>query len=278
HQFNFINPKIGAVGHIGNLMQVYASFAIANREPSRNNYKDADVGYEPKPEQLQDYEAGVRVNTSNFAFAANFFYMNYKDQLVATGKINNVREAIMINVPKSYRMGVELTGGAQIIAPLRWDFNLTLSKNKIKNFVMHIDKYDDNWADLGQDAVELGTTNLILSPNTIANSIFTYEPISNFRMSLISKYVSRQYIDNTSYEYNSIDPYFVNDIKFSYSFSTNFFKAIRLHLDINNVLSEKYASYGWVYNYTYDGQRGEDIDGYFAMAPINFMTGITLEF
>ncbi len=274
HQFTFINPKVGIVGHIGNLMQVYTSFAIANREPSRSNYKDADEGYQPKPEQLQDLEAGVRVNTSSFAFAANFFYMNYRDQLVATGKINNVGEAIMTNIPESYRMGIELSGGAQIIEMLRWDFNLTLSKNKIKNFVMYI----DNWDTWEQDEIELGTTNLILSPNTIANSIFTLQPFSNFNVSLISKYVSRQYIDNTSYEYNSIDPYFVNDIKVSYSFSTNFFKAIRLHLDINNVLSEKYASYGWVYNYTYGGERGKDYDGYFAMAPIYFMTGITIEF
>lgn len=273
HDFNFFNPKLGITGHIGNLMKVYASFAIANREPSRSNYKDADEGYDPKPEQLQDWEAGLRVNSQSFAFNVNLFYMNYKDQLVATGKINSVGEAIMTNVPESYRMGIEISGGAQLLKPLRWDFNVALSKNRIKDFVMFI----DNWDTWEQEAVELGETNLILSPNTIVNSIFTVSPLRNFDIQWIAKYVSRQYIDNTSYEYNSIDPYFVNDLKFTYGFSTNFFKAIRFHLDIQNVLSEKYESYAWVYNYQSGGQR-DVIDGYFPMAPINFMAGITIEF
>ncbi len=273
HDFNFINPKIGAVVHLGYLMKLYGSFAIANREPSRTNYKDADNGYEPKAEQLQNIEAGLRVNSAKFAFNANFFYMNYKDQLVATGKINNVGEPIMTNIPKSYRMGVEISAGAQLIKPLRWDFNIALSKNKIKDFVMFI----DNWDTWEQEEVALGETHLILSPNTVANSILTYTPFRNFDIQWIAKYVSRQYLDNTSYEYNSIDPYFVNDLKLSYGFSTNFFKSIKFSFDLNNVLSEKYETYGWVYNYTTGGER-EVIDGYFPMAPINFMAGITLEF
>jgi iron complex outermembrane receptor protein len=94
---------------------------------------------------------------------------------------------------------------------------------------------------------------------------------------LVSKYVSRQYIDNTSYEYNSLDPYFVNDLKMTYSFSTNFFKAVRVHFDVQNIFDEKYETNGWVYNYMSGGNR-EVIDGYFPMAGINFMTGLTLEF
>jgi iron complex outermembrane receptor protein len=273
HQFDFINPKLGFVWHIGNLMQFYGSYAIANREPSRSNYKDVDDNYEPKPERLQDIETGIRVNTPSFAFAANFFYMNYKDQLVATGKINNVGEPIMTNVAKSYRMGIELSAGAQLIKMLRWDFNIALSKNKIQDFVMNI----DNWDTWNQESVELGTTNLILSPSTVLSNIFTVTPISNFDISLVSKYVSRQYIDNTSYEYNSLDPYFVNDLKMTYSFSTNFFKAVRVHFDVQNIFDEKYETNGWVYNYMSGGNR-EVIDGYFPMAGINFMTGLTLEF
>lgn len=273
HEFNFINPKVGAVVHLGYLMKVYGSFAIANREPSRGNYRDADDNYQPKAEQLQDFEAGLRVNSARFAFNANFFYMNYKDQLIATGEINNVGDPIMTNIPESYRMGIELSGGAQILKPLRWDFNLALSKNKIKDFVMYI----DNWDTWEQDAVQLGETNLILSPNTVGNSIFTFTPLKNFDIMWIAKYVSRQYLDNTSYEYNSIDPYFVNDLKFTYGFTTNFFKSVKLHLDLNNVLSEEYETYGWVYNYTSGGNR-EVIDGYFPMAKFNFLMGITLEF
>lgn len=273
HEFNFINPKVGAVVHLGYLMKLYGSFAIANREPSRGNYRDADNNYQPKAEQLQDFEAGLRVNSAKFAFNANFFYMNYKDQLVATGKINNVGDAIMTNVPESYRMGVEISGGAQLIKNLRWDFNVAFSKNKIKDFTMYI----DNWDTWGQDAIDLGETNLVLSPNTVANSILSYAPLKNFDISWMAKYVSRQYLDNTSNEYNSIDPYFVNDLKFTYGFSTSFFKSIKLHLDINNVLSEEYETYGWSYNYIYNGEQ-KVMDGYFPMAPINFMGGITLEF
>lgn len=273
NDFNFVNPKVGAVLHVGYLMKLYGSFAIANREPSRGNYRDADENYQPKAERLQDFEAGLRVNSARFAFNANFFYMKYKDQLIATGEINNVGDAIMTNIPESYRMGIELSGGAQLLKPLRWDFNLALSKNKIKDFTMYI----DNWDTWGQDAVELGETNLILSPNTVANSILTYTPLKNFDIIWIAKYVSRQYLDNTSYEYNSLDPYFVNDLKFSYGFKTSFLKSVRIHLDLNNVLSEEYETYGWVYNYTTGGNR-EVIDGYFPMAKFNFLTGITLEF
>jgi len=273
HQFDFINPKLGFVWHIGNLMQFYGSYAIANREPSRSNYKDTDENYNPKPERLQDIETGLRVNTPSFAFAANFFYMNYKDQLVATGKINNVGEPIMTNVAKSYRMGIELSAGAQFVKILRWDINMALSKNKIQNFVLNI----DNWDTWNQESIELGTTNLILSPNTVLNSIITVTPLSNFDISLVSKYVSRQYLDNTSFKYNSLDPYFVNDIKMTYSFSTSFFKAVRFHFDIQNIFSEQYETNGWVYNYLAGGNR-EVIDGYFPMAGINYMAGITLKF
>jgi len=273
HQFNFINPKLGFVWHVGNLAQLYGSFAIANREPSRSNYKDADNQYEPKPEQLKDLETGIRMNTPSFAFSANFFYMNYKDQLVATGKINNVGDAIMTNVPESYRMGIELSTGAQLMKMLRWDFNAAFSKNKIKNFTMTI----DNWDTWGQENYELGTTDLILSPNTIINNIFTITPFANFDIAIVSKYVSRQYIDNTSYQYNSLDPYFVNNLKLSYSFATHFFKQIRFHLDIQNLLNEKYETYGWVYNYESGGKR-EVIDGYFPMAGINIIGGVSLEF
>jgi iron complex outermembrane receptor protein len=199
--------------------------------------------------------------------------MNYKDQLIATGEINNVGDPILTNIPESFRMGIELSGGAQLLKPLRWDFNLALSKNRIKEFVFYL----DNWDSGEQDPIALGETDLILSPNTVGNSILTFSFIKNLDIKWIAKYVSRQYLDNTSYEYNSIDPYFVNDLRISYGFKTDFFKSVKLHLDINNILSEEYESYGWVYNYSTGGKR-EVIDGYFPMALINFLGGITLEF
>ncbi len=271
HTFNFVNPKVGVVYHLGNLAKVYASYAIANREPSRNNYKDADDNYEPKPEKMQDIEAGFRINTNKFAFSTNFYYMNYKDQLVSTGKINGIGEPIMTNVDKSYRMGVEISLGTKITKQLDWDFNIALSKNKIKNFV----SYTDNWDTWSQIAEELGTTNILLSPSTVANSIFTFRPFKHFSASWIAQYVSRQYIDNTSYKYNSLDPYFVNNLHFTYAVHTKYTKSLKLFFNINNIFAEKYCTNAWVYNY-YEGGERKVIDGYFPMALRNFMMGVSI--
>lgn len=273
HTFDFINPKVGMVYHLGNLAKVYASYAIANREPSRNNYKDADAGYQPKAEQMQDVEAGFRIHTNTFALATNFYYMNYKDQLVSTGKINAIGEPIMTNVDKSYRMGVEISAGAQIVKPLRWDFNIALSKNKIKDFTMYADDWD-HWGE--QVATKIGTTNILLSPSTVANSIVSYSPFKHFKVAWIAKYVSRQYTDNSSYKYNSLDPYFVNNLHFSYAINTKFTKSLRFFFNIDNILNEKYNSHAWAYNY-YEGGERKVIDGYFPMALRNFMMGVSID-
>lgn len=272
HHFNFINPKVGFVFHIGNLAQLYSSFAIANREPSRNNYKDADEGYNPRAEQMQDLEAGFRLRTNGFELSTNFYYMNYRDQLVATGKINSIGEPIMTNIAKSYRIGVEISAAKAFTTQLRWDFNIALSKNKIKDFVM----YTDNWDTWQQEAENIGTTNILLSPSTILNNVISYKAFKHFKASWITQYVSRQYIDNTSYEYNSLDPYFVNNLQFSYAVNTHFTKSLRFFLNINNILNEKYCTNAWVYNYYESGKR-ETIDGYFPMALRNFMMGISIE-
>ncbi len=273
HSFDFVNPKAGVLYQLNKSNQLYATFAIANREPSRSNYRDADENYQPKPERLYDYELGYKRKGKTYTFALNAYYMSYKDQLVATGKINNVGDAIMTNVDNSYRMGIELSAGVQIVKKLRWDMNYTYSQNKILDFVQHI----DNWDTWGQDSISLGTTNLVLSPDHIGASILTYTIMEGFEASLISKYVGRQYIDNTSNKYNSIDPYFVNDLKFAFRIEPGFVKAITFDLLISNVLSEEYETYGWAYNYSYGGEQ-KVMDGYFPMAPINVMGGITVQF
>ncbi len=271
HTFNFINPKIGVVYHLGNLAKVYVSSAIANREPSRNNYKDADDNYEPKPEKMHNIEAGFRVNTNKFALATNFYFMNYKDQLLSTGKINGVGEPIMTNVDKSYRMGVEISWNIKLAKKLDWNANVALSKNKIKNFV----SYTDDWDTWSQVAEELGTTDILLSPSTVANSIFTFRPFNGFSASWITQYVSRQYIDNTSYKYNSLDPYLVNNLHFTYAMHTKYTKSLKFFFNINNIFSEKYSTNAWVYNY-YEGGERKVIDGYFPMALRNFMMGVSI--
>ena len=273
HNFGFFNPKAGLFYQINTKNKVYASFAIANREPSRGNYRDADIDYQPKSERLNDFELGYHYISTRFSASANLYYMNYKDQLVATGKINNVGDAIMTNVAKSYRAGIEFSGALKINAKLDWAANFTFSQNKILDFIQYIDDWD-NW---NQKAIELGTTDILLSPDQIGSSTISYRPIKNFSISLISKYVGQQYIDNTSNEYNSIDPYFVNDLSLSYEINPKAFKSIELNLLVSNIFSEEYETYGWAYNYIYNSQQ-KVMDGYFPMAPINFLAGVNINF
>lgn len=273
HIFNFLNPKAGLVYQLNKGNRLFASFAVAHREPSRTNYRDADSNYEPLPERLIDYELGYTRTSEAYTVGLNVYFMDYKDQLVATGKINNTGDAILTNVAKSYRAGVEFTVAYQLFKRLRWDLNYTFSQNKITDFVQYI----DNWDSYSQDSIILGSTNLILSPDHIGASTITYTPLKDFNIYLISKYVGRQYIDNTSNTYNSIDPYFVNDLKFSLSVHPKFIKELRFELLISNFLSEKYETYGWAYNYIYNNEQ-KVMDGYFPMAPINIMAGLTVRF
>jgi len=271
NNFNFFNPKAGLFYQINTKNQAYASFAIANREPSRGNYRDADLNYQPKPERLYDFELGYHHTNTRFSASANLYFMNYKNQLLSTGKINNVGDAIMTNVAKSYRAGIELSGALKINEKLDWSANFTFSQNKILNFVQYIDNWD-NW---GQEAIDIGTTNILLSPEQIGSSTITYRPLKKLRLSLVSKYVGQQYVDNSSNQYNSIDSYFVNDINIAYRFYPKAFKSIEFNLLVSNIFSEKYETYGWAYNYIYNNQQ-KVMDGYFPMAPINFMIGLNI--
>ncbi|MDA3905472.1 MAG: TonB-dependent receptor [Bacteroidales bacterium] len=273
HNFNFFNPKAGLFYQFNNKNQAYTSFAIANREPSRGNYRDADADYQPKPERLYDFELGYNHINTRFSASVNLYFMNYKDQLVATGKINNVGDAIMTNVAKSYRSGIELSGTFNLNEKLDWMANFTFSQNKILDFVQYIDDWD-NW---NQQAIELGTTNILLSPDKIGSSTISYRPVKNLSLSLISKFVGRQFVDNTSNLYNSIDPYFANDLSISYQINPKAFKSIELSLLISNIFSEEYETYGWAYNYIYNGQP-KVMDGYFPMAPLNFLFGVNIHF
>ena len=199
--------------------------------------------------------------------------MDYKNQLVLTGQINDVGSPVMTNVAKSYRVGIELSAG---IKPIHWldiNVNSTYSQNKIVGFT----EYIDNWDTWGQDSKELGTTDLSFSPNLVANSTISIEILKNLKAELISKYVSKQYIDNTSNNERSIDPYFVNDLKLSYSFYTKFIKEINFNILVNNIFNHEYESNAWVYKYILGGEE-YTMDGYFPQAGINLIGGINLKF
>ncbi len=274
HDFTFFNPKAGLIYDFSQQHQAYFSFAVAGREPTRSDYRDADPQHRPHAEKLFDYEAGYNFRSGSLSAKANFFYMDYNDQLVLTGEINNVGAAIFTNVPQSYRTGVELILGWKPAKWLQWEGNASVSKNKIKNFTEYVDDWSPPYM---QIAKNLGETDLSFSPDVIANSTISVFPADNFKISLLSRYVGKQYIDNTSSDQRMLDPYFVNDLRMSYGFETGLFSHIRLFVNVNNIFSEKYSSNAWVYRYFYEGNEYM-MDGYFPQAPVNFLAGVSLAF
>ncbi|MCX6267242.1 MAG: TonB-dependent receptor, partial [Bacteroidetes bacterium] len=277
HLFNFFNPKGGLFVELNKQNEFYCSIGVANREPSRNNYKDADPGQEPTSETLYDYELGYALHLPGFTLGANLFYMDYRNQLVLTGEINSVGEAVMVNVPHSYREGVEISAALELFSrKITWNVNATLSSNKINDFVQYIDQYDPDWNYLGQQSNFPGKTCLSFSPGIIASSVISYKPFKQLSFSLNSKYVGRQYIDNTSSEERSLKGYFINGAGVMYSLKTKIFEEITFNLAVNNVFSVKYESSAWVYPY-YTGENYNEYNGYFPQALINFLFGITLK-
>jgi iron complex outermembrane receptor protein len=273
--YQFFNPKLGATYEISNRQRLAASFAVGNREPNRSNFVDADPD-KPLPvhETLLDYELSYRLNLTKAVLDVNAFFMDYENQLVLTGEINDVGAAIMNNVKDSYRMGIELVAGFMPVSKIRWDVNLTLSKNKIRDYTDYVDDWD-NWP--AQVSTYLGETDLSFSPGIIGGSKISYEPVGGLSIGLLSKYVGMQYIDNSSSDSRSLDPYLVNDIQIQYRLEPGFMKEIAFNLMLNNVLNEQYETNAWIYRYYYGGNEYK-MDGYFPQAGFNFMAGVTLKF
>ncbi|WP_129593794.1 TonB-dependent receptor [Seramator thermalis] len=278
HDFSFFNPKAGLTYKINPRNHLYASFAVANREPNRNNYTDAGPNEKPTSERLYDTEVGYRYESPNFSFGANYYYMHYKNQLILTGKISEIGEPLTTNIPRSYRTGLELTTAIKFHPQWRWDANLTLSSNKIDHFVeQSVDEYDADWNWIGSRDNDLGQTDIAFSPNIIANSIFTFT-YRQFETALQSSYVSRQYLDNTSDHDRSIDPYFVNHLRLSYSLKTPHAKSIDFGLLINNLFNTEYETNGYIwYTYYLAGKRVNE-KRYFPQAGTNVLANIVVNF
>ena len=274
HHFEFFNPKVGVYYQLSENQNLYANFARANREPNRDNYVDADPkGKQPTFETLNDFELGYKYNTSRLAFGANAYFMSYQNQLILTGEINDVGAPIMVNVDNSYRAGLELMAGMKLSDKLKWDVNVTFSKNKIKDFTDYVDDWDNG----GQIATKLGTTDLAFSPEVIANSQLIWMAAKGLNVSLQSYSVSKQYIDNTSSNDRKLNGYLLNNLKFTYRVSQKFAKEFNLHLMVNNLFDVKYENNAWVYSYVYGGERFAQ-DGYFPQAGINGMVGLDIKF
>jgi iron complex outermembrane recepter protein len=275
-QFNFINPKVGLT-YTNSALTAYASYAIANKEPNRDDYETGSLINPPKREQLQDIEVGVEKNTFKYTWGVNLYYMNYKDQLVLTGRINDVGDAIRMNVPKSYRLGIELQGRYRINKTLQVSGNLTLSDNKIKDFTYNIPRYDVNFDLVKQEAFYYSKTDLSFAPRVIGSALIEIFPFTNASINLVSKYVDRQYMDNTTDKSKSINSYFVQDLRLQYTLSNKITKEIALVAQLNNVWARKYESNGYTYSYIYDQSLLKE-NFYFPMAGRNLLVGVNIKF
>ena len=283
--FHFFNPKAGLTyqnrGHL-----LSASFAVANREPSRNNYKEnvvynAETGeYSglPHAERLYDYELGYTYSHSRFAVGANLYFMDYDNQLVLTGEYNDVGAYKTKNVKDSYRMGAELTAGVKIADWLRWDGNLVASRNKILNYHQYIDLYDDqdNWNWVGQDSV-VGTTTIAFSPTITAASLFTFN-VAGFTATVQTNVVGKQYLDNTEDEHAMLRAYSTTNVNLQYQLpiANSQWPTIRLMCQINNIFNAQYANNG-------GAEASRFMDGsrccwYYAQAGINVHAGFSVQF
>jgi len=245
-KFDFFNPKVGLIYDFNKHNTAYASFSVAQKEPTRNNYTDGLFTVHPKAEKLFDWEAGYTFSSDRFTAGVNFYYMKYKDQLVLNGKLNEIGEAMAENVPDSYRMGVELQAGVKITEWLRWDLNGTFSRNRIKDYVGYVSNYEaSTWNDLyTQTAVEKGSTTIAMSPSFIGNSVIAFN-LKGFSAQFTSQYVSRQYLDNFENKEDSLDPYFVSHLNLAYTFKLPHVKAITVGCTVYNIFNEKYENNGY---------------------------------
>tara|TARA_R110000868_G_scaffold235273_5_gene489059 strand:- start:2828 stop:5227 length:2400 start_codon:yes stop_codon:yes gene_type:complete len=269
---SFFNPKAGMVYRSGKGDRAFISFGVASKEPTRDEYVNSTVESRPNHETLYNIEAGYHKELDHFFAGVNAYGMFYNDQLVLTGQINDVGAYIRDNAEQSYRVGLELEGGFQLTDQLQWALNGTISKNKINEISEFIDDYDNG----GQIERTFTDTDIAFSPNVIANSIFSFEE-KGFIGELTTKFVSKQYLDNTQDEVRSIDAYLVNDIRLSYALmSLGFLKGITGTLLINNILDSEYEANGYTFGYVAGGEQR--FNYYYPQAGRNFLFQVKWEF
>jgi iron complex outermembrane receptor protein len=256
--YNFVNPKVGLLYQPTESWTVYTSFAVANREPSRSDFVDAEVGEEPKPEKLYDIELGTRYSEDQYNFEVNLYNMQYRDQLVLTGELNSVGTSIRKNVGKSYRMGVEMTGGIKLLDVIKLEGNVTLSKNRTD----YNESVDDS-------VIYYKDKTIAFSPSVIAAGKITYlTPVKGLELFINTKHVGKQYLDNTENKIRSLNAYTVTDGGINYSTSIMGTEC-QFNFRVNNIFDEMYNSNGSVGSYSVN---------YYPQAGTNFMAGLTVKF
>jgi iron complex outermembrane receptor protein len=273
HSFDFFNPKFGLTYGFTDNSSIYASYGIGNREPVRTDFIDAPADRIPEHETLRNLELGYKKSGKDYALQINYYLMDYKNQLVLNGELNDVGSSLRQNVDRSYRTGIELTGAYRFSKTWNLNANVTYSWNKIQEFEEILYNYDDYSVVIN----EYTNTDISYSPNLIFNTNLVFTPISNLDISWMSKYVSSQYLDNTSNDARKLDSFFVNDLMASYSFTPTFMREIRLNAMVNNILNVLYEPNGYTYSYIY-GAKLITENFLYPMAGTHFMVGVVLKF
>ncbi|MGM0392058.1 MAG: TonB-dependent receptor [Bacteroidota bacterium] len=268
--FSFFNPKMGLTYQIDKTNQLFAYFGRAHREPTRNDFEEGIS----TPEKLNDYELGYRFTSDKFKLNSNIYYMDYKDQLVLSGELNDVGAPLRTTSGNSYRLGLEID--AEIILSQQWSLrpNLAISSNKNRDFVASVDG----------SLKGLGTTNISFSPDVVASNMLVYQPLPNFQLSFLNKYVGEQYMGNIDSEASLLDSFFINDLNVYYELvDVPVFKSVIFSGLINNIFDVKYVSNGYFFTYEDDFSNPGTVTtiegaGYYPQAGINFLAGVTLKF
>jgi len=275
-RLTFFNPKAGLVYRQGN-HRLFASFSVGNKEPTRDEYVNSTPENRPQHETLYDWEAGYKAEFDRFFAGVNLYFMDYKNQLIPTGELNDVGSAIRQNVPDSYRAGIELQAGVRLLPELEWSGNATFSRNKIEEYEQFIDVYDAGFNFIGQESRIYESTDISFSPSFIGSSVLSFTD-NGFSAELVTKYVSRQYLDNTQTDSRSIDPYLVNDIRLGYNFSSiPVLSGLQANLQVNNVLDETYETNGYTFGYIAGGNE-QHFNYYYPQAGRNFRLQLSFRF
>ncbi|TPE44743.1 TonB-dependent receptor [Pontibacter mangrovi] len=280
--YTFVNPKAGITYELQPEQQLYASYAIGNREPVRDDFTESTPSSRPKHETLRNVEAGYRgLFSAGELFGqslqanveANVYYMDYKNQLVLTGQINDVGAYTRTNIDKSYRQGVELAGALGLGTRATLSSNIAYSQNVIRGFSEYLDDYENG----GQVRNDYGKTAITFSPDLVTSSQLEVEVLKGLRAAFVYKTVSKQYLDNTQNEDRVIPAYQVGDLRLRYSIGfKDVLKELELGLLVNNVFGEKYAANGYTYSYLYGTQVTENF--YYPQATRNFLLSVGLKF
>ncbi|MBI1183229.1 TonB-dependent receptor [bacterium] len=278
--FLFLNPKAMLSYQAREHLKTYAYYGKSSREPIRDDYVNTQPNQWPKPETVHDFEAGFTKEGEKLTVNFNLYYMYFINQLVQSGEINNVGAYLRKNVGKSYRRGIELEISAKINRFINWNGNITLSQNKLANWTSYIDVYDANDKWLKQETVNYKNTTIGLSPSVIGFSNFDFKLMKNLQLSLQTKYVGKQYLDNTQSEERKINAYLINDLILNYNLKPNkYFKSLRVQAMAYNFLNELYESSGYTFLSAYQGSSTVySSNYYYPQAGRNFMLGLIFGF